>query len=204
MNRAERRGRARAGPTAGGSNAPAARGLFDTDIDPLDHGEAGPEPGLQSRRTVRVVGTAPAPTAPEPAQAALRSLPVAGISRRRIAWIAGAVVSIWIVAVFARQVGEASAAASRADSIRADNDALALQVAALQHERDVVQQRSYVEFIARGFRLGTTKDQAFTLAPSAPTLPPDAPGSAALRVGAPAPSQAPLDSWLSLLFGPSR
>ena len=129
---------------------------------------------------------------------------MAGLSRRRLAWIAGVVVSIWVVAVFARQVGEASAATARADGIRADNDALALQVTSLQHERDIVQQRSYVEFIARGFRLGTTRDQAFTLAPNAPSLAPDAPGSAALRVGAPMASQTPLDSWLSLLFGPGR
>jgi hypothetical protein len=38
------------------------------------------------------------------------------------------------------------------------------------------------------------------LDPDAPPLPDNAPGSAALRVGAP-PAISPLESWLSLLFG---
>jgi hypothetical protein len=154
---------------------------------------------------VRVVGL-PTPVEPprERAEAALKSLPIAGVSRRRMGWLAGVVISFWIVAVFARQVGQASAAAARADEVRAENAALAVQVAALQHERDVVQQRSFIEFQARAFGLGSTQDQRFTLAANAPSLRPDAPGSASVRL-APAPTpQTPLDSWLALLFGPSR
>jgi hypothetical protein len=197
MNRAERPSLAGSGSRAYAADLTSGRRPAEPDPTPRELSSA-------HRRPVRVVGTPPPTSAAEPAEAALRSLPVAGISRRRLAWIAGVVVSVWVVAVFARQVGEASAAAARADGIRADNDALATQVAALQHERDIVQQRSYVEFIARGYRLGTARDQAFTLAPNAPPLSADAAGSAAHRVGAPEASQAPLDSWLSLLFGPSR
>ena len=51
------------------------------------------------------------------------------------------------------------------------------------------------------YGLGSSKEIAFTLGANAPTLPPDAPGSAGLRVGA-RNSGTPLESWLTLLFGP--
>ena len=147
--------------------------------------------------------TPPLPSQDEqPIEAALRALPIAGFTRRRIAWVIGAAVTIWVVAVFARQVGEASAAATRADQIRADNAALAAEVDALSREVDVVNQNSFILFQARAFGLGGPKDRPFTLAPDAPPLASDAPGSAALRVGAEIRHQDPLDSWLSLLFGP--
>ena len=166
---------------------------------------AGDQPPRPARPPVRIVG-APTPpeTARDPAEVALRALPVAGVNRRRMAWLIGIAVSIWIVAVFARQVGEASAASDRADRVRADNAALSAQVQALQHERDVVQQQSFVQFQARAYGLGTAEEKRFTLSANAPPLPSDAPGSASVRL-APAPTpQTPLDSWLSLLFGPSR
>ena len=52
-------------------------------------------------------------------------------------------------------------------------------------------------------RLGDPHEVPFTLAQGAPPLGPDAPGSAALRVGAPT-SISPLERWLTLLFGPGR
>jgi hypothetical protein len=157
------------------------------------------------RPIVRVVGAPPEPDAVrEPAEVALRALPVAGIGRRRLGWIIGAVISVWIVAVFARQVGEASAAAARADHVRSENAAIATQVAALQHERDVVQERSFVEFQARKWGLGNAQDQRFSLAQNAPPLPSNAPGSASVRLAPDPTPQTPLEAWLSLLFGPSR
>lgn len=157
------------------------------------------------RLPIRVVGAPQPPEAQrDPAEVALRGLPVAGVSRRRVAWLIGLAISVWVVAVFARQVGEASAAADRADRVRADNAVLEAQVAALQRERDVVQQQSFIEFQARAFGLGTTQEKRFTLSANAPSLPPNAPGSASIRL-APRPTpQTPLDAWLSLLFGPQR
>jgi hypothetical protein len=171
--------------------------------------EAGEPPEIDAvpphRVPVRIVGTPPAvEAAPQPADSALRALPVAGINRRRAAWIVGVVASVWIVAVFARQVGDASAAAARADQIRNQNAALSAEVAALQHERDTVQERSFVEFQAREFGLGDTHDQRFQLSPDAPSLSPDAPGSASALLGPEPTPQSPLDSWLALLFGPGR
>ncbi len=157
------------------------------------------------RPPVRVVGSPPKEPAPsQPAEAALRALPIAGLSRRRAGWVAGVVISLWIVAVFARQVGQASAAAARADEVRAENAALSVQVVALQHERAIVQERSFIEFQARAFGLGDMHDQRFVLAANAPSLPPDAPGSASVRLAPEPAPQTSLDSWLALLFGPSR
>jgi len=113
-------------------------------------------------------------------------------------------VTVWIVAVFARQVGQAAAAADRADGIRAENVALAAQITLLEREREAIGQRSFVEFMARGFGLGGAKDRRFSLAANAPPLPSDAPGSAALRLGRPEPAPLPFESWMSLLFGPAR
>lgn len=133
----------------------------------------------------------------------LSGLSVAGITRRRVGWLAAALVSAWIVVVFARQAGEAASASSRADQIAAENQALAAEVAALEHELDIIERPEYVAQQARQYRLGTPREIAFTLDPSAPAPGPDAPGSAATGLGAEAARQAPLDSWLSLLFGPS-
>ena len=114
----------------------------------------------------------------------------------------GAFVSIWIIAVFARQVGDAQAASARADRIRVENLAAAADVAALQAELQLIQKQEYIEQQARGYGLGTPRERPFALAPDAPALPADAPGSSAARLGAVTETRTPLESWLSLLFGP--
>jgi len=134
----------------------------------------------------------------------LGGLPLTGITRRRIAFLAAAFVTAWIVIVFARQVGEASAATTRADQMRAANVALAGEVAALERELELIQRQEYFVQQARGYRLGAPNEIPFTLSPDAPPLAPDAPGSAAARLGGEVPAVTPLESWLSLLFGPER
>ncbi len=152
--------------------------------DPLDEeGESAPD--------------RPLPGANEPDLAAL---PIAGLSQRRVASILGVLVAAWIIIVFARQVGDASAASARADAMIADNAARKAQVAALDRELARIQQPRFVLLQARAHGLGGHNEIAFTLDPDAPPLPPDAPGSAALRVGAPEPVS-PLEHWLALLFG---
>jgi hypothetical protein len=132
----------------------------------------------------------------------LSSLPIAGITRRRIGFLAGALVSVWIVIVFARQVGEASAATARVDDLRAANAELAGRLAALEREAELIQRQEWIEQQARGYRLGSGGEIPFALG-DAEALPPDAPGSAAVRLGADERLPTPLESWLSLLFGPS-
>ena len=142
---------------------------------------------------------APRPLAPD-----LTGLSVAGITRRRVAWGLAAIVSIWIVAVFTRQVIDVAAASDRAAQLRLDNAGLASQVDDLQRELDLVQRQAFVEQQARANGLGTRGERPFTLSPDASPLPADAPGSASVRLGARPVHTAPIDVWLDLLFGPSH
>ncbi len=133
----------------------------------------------------------------------LSSLSIAGITRRHLAGLIGVLVAVWIVVVFARQVGEAQAAASRAEQIARDNVTLTTEVAGLARELDQIQRQGYIEQQARGYGLGATKEIPFALAEDAPALSADAPGSASVRLGADRTRVSPLESWLTLLFGPT-
>lgn len=130
----------------------------------------------------------------------LAALPIAGITQRRLAIIVGALLAAWIVLLFARQVGDASAASGRAEAMIVENAARHAEIAALERELDRIQQPRFILLQARAHGLGGHREIAFTLDPDAPPLPDDAPGSAALRVGAPA-AVSPLESWLGILFG---
>jgi cell division protein FtsB len=144
----------------------------------------------------------------EPAEASaspdLSSLPVAGITRRRVGFLLGALVSAWIVIAFARQVAEATAATASVENLRDQNAALAGRLAALEREADLIQRQEWVVQQARGYRLGGPGETPFSLRGDAPALAPDAPGSASVSLGATGDEPTPLESWLSLLFGPSR
>jgi hypothetical protein len=133
----------------------------------------------------------------------LAALPVVGITRRRVAVFASAMLAAWIVIAFARQVGEVSAASDRAQDIASANAALRIEVGALERELDLIGRQRYVEQQGRAYGLGGSREVPFTLAKDAPPLPDDAPGSAALRVGAWSEDVAPLERWLTVLFGPS-
>jgi hypothetical protein len=133
----------------------------------------------------------------------LAALPIAGITQRRMAILLGALLAAWIVLLFARQVSDASAASSRAEAMIAENAARHAEIAALERELDRIQHPRFILQQARGHGLGGHKEIAFTLDPDAPPLPANAPGSAALRVGAPA-AVSPLESWLTILFGSSE
>ena len=134
----------------------------------------------------------------------LSGLPLAGITRRRVAWVLAGVVSIWIVMIFVRQVTDANAATGRADQLRTTNGVLASHVDALQRELNLIQRQTFIEQQARAYGLGGPRERPFELAPGASPLPVDAPGSASVALGADSGHQAPLDVWLELLFGPSR
>jgi cell division protein FtsB len=136
------------------------------------------------------------------ASASLADLPVAGLTRRRIALLLGALIAAWVILLFAQQVGQASEAAGRADDMRASNAALAANVTALKSELDLIQRQAYVEQQARAYRLGSPREVPFSLADGAPALPPDAPGSAGVRLGADTSKPSPIQDWIRLLFGP--
>jgi cell division protein FtsB len=164
------------------------------------------EPAPPTRADPEPESTAPNERVPgEPASVALPldGLGVVGITRRRVAFLLGAIVAVWIVIVFARQVGEASTAAARAAQIEQQNDALAATVDGLHRELDSIQQQRFVLQQARASGLGSPDERPFRLAPGASPLPPNAPGSTAVRLGSVEHHETPLESWLSLLFGPA-
>jgi cell division protein FtsB len=134
----------------------------------------------------------------------LADLPVAGLTRRRVGYLLGALIAAWIVVLFARQLGDASAAATRAEDLQAANVALADDVRALERELELIRRQAYVAQQARAYRLGGDREVPFTLGPEAPPLAADAPGMAGVRLGAEDMRRTPLESWLELLFGPGR
>ncbi len=133
----------------------------------------------------------------------LATLPIAGLTRRRMAIIASAMLAAWIVIAFARQVADASEASTRAGDIAIGNTALRLEVAAMERELESIARQRFIEQQARGYGVGSQHEIPFTLAPDAPPLGRDAPGSAAVRVGAEGDRVSPLERWLTVLFGPS-
>jgi cell division protein FtsB len=164
-----------------------------------------PEPGSPRPETADPDAPEPLEAAPAPsgagALASLADLPVAGLTRRRVALLLGALVAAWVIVLFARQVGEASEATARADAMRASNGRLETDVAALQDELTLIQRESFIAQAARAYRLGTAQEIPFTLAEDAPPLADDAPGSAAGRLGTQVERPRPIDSWTRLLFG---
>jgi len=136
------------------------------------------------------------------ASVSLADLPVAGLTRRRIALLLGALVAAWVILLFAHQVGQASEASAKAQAMRTSNAALQGDVTALQAELALIQRQAYVEQQARSYRLGGAHEIPFTLADNAPSLAPDAPGSAGVRLGATTDKPSPFQQWIKLLFGP--
>jgi cell division protein FtsB len=168
-------------------------------VRPTDEVDAEPSPPAGSSSTTG------APTGSGPDEAAARlpldGLGVVGITRRRVAWLLAALVATWIVIVFARQVGEASAASARAAEIQAGNADLAANVVALQRELQTIQQEPFILQQARANGLGGPNERPFRLAPGTGPLRADAPGSTSERLGSLPRHQSPLDAWLTLLFG---
>jgi len=156
-------------------------------------------------------GDAVAPIAPDPAERetaaaappSLAELGIAGVTRRRVAWVGLAVLAAWIVVGFAGQAAEAADASVRVAMAEADTAEAAATTAALRSELLLVTQERWFLQQARAFQLGSEKERPFALAPDAPSLPPDAPGSAARRLGAEAAGRSPLEAWLEVLFGPA-
>lgn len=126
------------------------------------------------------------------------------LSRRRVVTAAGILVASLLALSFARQVGEATAATSRAAELRAGNASLREEVDRLESDLHRVQDRRFILQEGRAFGLGGRGEIPFALAAGAPVLAADAPGSASVRLGVEPRPQSPLDAWLEVLFGPHR
>jgi hypothetical protein len=129
------------------------------------------------------------------------SLPLPGLSRRRLATVAGIVIAAWLVLAFGRQVGEATAASTRADDLRSGNAALRQDVSTLQQDLARVGDARFIRLQGRQFGLGGPGEIPFTITADAPPLAADAPGSASVRLGAVHDRRSPLEVWLSTIFG---
>lgn len=167
--------------------------------------DPAPEPALEPDVAAAVVdreGSIADAETVEDAPPPFEALPIPVVTRRRVAFAVGALVSAWIVVLFVRQVGEASAATSRVEAAGEENAALAARVGSLQRELELIQERPYILLAARGHGLGGEKEVPFTLAADAPPVGADAPGSEGLRLGEASVRRSPLDAWLALLFGP--
>ncbi|HXG25724.1 MAG TPA: hypothetical protein VNL94_02585 [Candidatus Binatia bacterium] len=187
----------------------------------LRRGVRAPSPAAQkpTRRTTRAARAASEPKIPPyvpPTPVAAfddeddpgprldpATLPMPRLSRRRVVTAAGVLASALLALSFARQVGEATAATSRAEELRANNAALREEVERLEQDLGRVQDQRFVKLQARAYGLGGPREIPFALAAGAPSLPPDAPGSAAVRLGAEVDTTTPLEAWLEVLFGPS-
>ena len=145
----------------------------------------------------------PPESRPEPSPRKLdpAALPMPSLSRRRVVTAAGVLVASLLAISFLRQVGEATAASNRAAELRAANAALEAEVAQLQQDLTHVQDPRFIQIEGRAFGLGARGEVPFALAAGAPALEPDAPGSAAVRLGAEPLDRTPLDVWLDVLFG---
>ena len=141
------------------------------------------------------------PRAPDRTLVDPAALPIARIPSRHLARAVGLVLVAWVALMLARQVGEAAASTSRVDAMRASNAALRSEVGALQGELATISDKRFVELEARAHGLGTPGEIPFALQMNTPSLPPDAPGSASVRLGAVDAHRSPLESWLSILFG---
>jgi hypothetical protein len=166
-----------------------------------------PAAAPESRAPRALAMPRPATPGPAPASAAEAapldpaSLPMPSLSRRRVITAAGVLVASLMVVSFVRQVGEASAASTRAAELRTANAALRDEVARLQDDLAQVRDPSFIRLEGRAFGLGGPKEIPFALAAGAPPLAADAPGSAAVRLGAEPGYDSPLDAWLEVLFG---
>ena len=163
--------------------------------------------GTERQAMPRPVTPAAAPPSgdePRPPRLDPASLPMPSLSRRRVVTVAGALMAALLTLGFVRQVGEASAATQRADDLRAANAELRDQVAGLERDLGHVQDPRFIKLAGRAFGLGGAGEIPFALAADAPELPADAPGSAAVRLGAAPRVTSPLDAWLEVVFGPTE
>lgn len=142
------------------------------------------------------------PGAPSPPHQSVEAIPSVGLTRRRVAVLVAGIFALWLVGVFARQVGNAAAAGDHAEAMRARNAALEGGVTALRSELELIQRPAFVASTARGYLIGSPGEIPFTIDRKGSALPANAPGSVGIKPEGNAKASSPLESWLSVLFGP--
>ena len=115
--------------------------------------------------------------------------------------IFGGLFALWLTIAFAGQAGEAAAASSQADQLRARNAAIKADIDALEKELVLIQRPAFVAQMARAYLLGSPREIPFVVGPNASPLPDDAPGSVGIRSNVATEKESPLEAWLQALFG---
>lgn len=121
--------------------------------------------------------------------------------RDRIALLAAVAIALVFAVSFARSLFGALEARAAVDKLRNENAGLQQQVDAIAAERLLLDDRAFLELLARGYGLGSPLEHPFALAADAAELPADAPGSASRRLAVPQAERSPLDLWIEILFG---
>lgn len=170
----------------------------DAPIPPVAEGVVAPPPDADPPAAPPDDGEGLRPAAPS-----LAELGIAGVSRRRIAILGLAALAAWVIVAFAGQASGAARAMADVDAARARNEAAVATKEALERELALVTQERWILQQARAYGLWSRQERTVALAPGAPSLPPDAPGSPARRLGAEAVESSPLEGWLEVLFGPA-
>ena len=118
--------------------------------------------------------------------------------RNHIVLLAIIVIGAWVVVGFGRTITSMNAAVDRQAALTAENQTLNAQLTAGERELVLVQTDGFQALQARAFGIGRPGEIAFSLETDAPPAPEVVPlGS----IGTAAESNAPLESWLRLLFG---
>jgi hypothetical protein len=141
------------------------------------------------------------PNAEQEARATSVARPSLGLTRGRLAAIVAALVCLWLVGVFAKQVGDAAAASEKTDAMRARNAAVVRQIQGLQAELELIQRPGFTDSTARGFLLGLPGEIPFVVDSGTTPVAADAPGSVGITADASKVPTSPLDAWLRALFG---
>lgn len=121
--------------------------------------------------------------------------------RDRVALIAVSAIALVFVVTFARSLVGALEARAAVEKLRNENAGLQEQVDAIAAERLLLDDRAFLELLARGYGLGSPLEHPFALAADAAALPLDAPGSPSRRLAVPRAERSPLDLWIEILFG---
>ncbi len=156
-------------------------------------------PTNRSEETSAAPSTAPASQAVS--SSAAMGVPTIPITRRRLALVVAGIFVLWLIGLFARQVGEAQVAQNQADLLRARNVAIERDIASLEREIALIKQPAFVAEMARGYLMGTPGEIPFRVDAGTSPLPANAPGSQGIVPEPASKPSTPLDAWLQALFG---
>lgn len=113
-----------------------------------------------------------------------------------------AVVSVWLVIVFAKALGDVDRATARRAAVAAEAATLQARLDADHRELALVQTDGFQRLQARAYGMGEPGEIAFSLPPDAPPPPAITPlGDARPATAGTRTTTAPLDAWLTILFG---